>query len=211
MREAVHRRYSRLLRENKEMPDLVLIDGGIGQVNAAKGVFDELGIDSDLVGLAKRDEELWLPHAREPIRLSKRSEALKVLQFVRDETHRFATSFNQRLRSGDLNFSALESVEGIGPKRAAALINAYGSLEAIAAAAPKALADRCRLSETAARAVRAAAKLALEDREAAKKRFARGGGRSAPGRAAKPGAGAGSLLAAEAAPEYDGGESGSGA
>jgi excinuclease ABC subunit C len=180
MREAVHRRYSRLIREGKELPDLVLIDGGIGQVNAAKGVFDELGITSDLVGLAKRDEELWLPYARKPVRLSKRSEALKVLQFVRDETHRFATSLNQRLRSGDLTFPALESVEGIGHKRAAALMKTYGSLEAIAAAPPEALAESCRLSETAARAVRAAAKLALEDREAAKKRFVRGAGRSAP-------------------------------
>ncbi|MDR1024366.1 MAG: excinuclease ABC subunit UvrC, partial [Treponema sp.] len=88
MREAVHRRYSRILREGGELPDLVLIDGGIGQVNAAKGVLDELGMDSDVVGLAKRDEELWLPRAAEPVRLSKDSEALKVLQFVRDETHR---------------------------------------------------------------------------------------------------------------------------
>jgi excinuclease ABC subunit C len=216
MREAVHRRYSRLIREGKELPDLVLIDGGIGQVNAAKGVFDELGMDSGIVGLAKRDEELWLPRAREPVRLSKRSEALKVLQFVRDETHRFATSLNQRLRSRDLAFTALESVEGIGPKRAAALMSAYGSLEAVAAAAPEALAESCRLSETAARAVRAAAKLALEDRAAAKKRFAQGAGRSAPGKTGRDPAGktfygdlnsrsaeTGAALAAEAEADYD--------
>jgi excinuclease ABC subunit C len=207
MREAVYRRYSRLIRENKELPDLVLIDGGIGQVNAAKGVLDELGMDSDLVGLAKRDEELWLPHAREPVRLSKRSEALKVLQFVRDETHRFATSLNQRLRSKDLSFPALESVEGIGPRRAAAIMKAYGSLEAVAAAVPEALAESCGLSEATARAVRAAAGLALEDRDAVKKRFVRGEGRSAPGRGAgrTAGADAGALLAAEAAPGYDAG------
>jgi excinuclease ABC subunit C len=215
MREAVRRRYSRLIREGKELPDLVLIDGGIGQVNAAKGVFDELGMDSDLVGLAKRDEELWLPRARQPVRLSKRSEALKVLQFVRDETHRFATSFNQRLRSGDLAFPALESVEGIGPKRAAAIMKAYGSLEAVAAADPEDMAGRCRLSEASARAVRAAAKLTLEDREAAKKRFDRGAGRSAPrkalgdmaGEALYGGlnslsAGSGADLAAEAGADY---------
>jgi excinuclease ABC subunit C len=185
----------------------VLIDGGIGQVNAAKGVLDELGMDSDLVGLAKRDEELWLPHAREPVRLSKRSEALKVLQFVRDETHRFATSFNQRLRSKDLGFPVLESVEGIGPKRAAAIMKTYGDLAAIAAADPEALAEHCSLSETAARAVRAAAKLALEDQAAAKKRFAGGAGRSAPGRAApvKAGEGTWATLAAEAAAEYEAG------
>jgi excinuclease ABC subunit C len=176
MREAVRRRYSRLIREGKELPDLVLIDGGIGQVNAARGVFDELGMDSDVVGLAKRDEELWLPHAREPVRLSKRSEALKVLQFVRDETHRFATSFNQRLRSKDLFFPVLESVEGIGPKRAAAIMKAYQNLSAIAAAPAEDLAEQCGINAAAAKAVRAAAKLALEDQEAARRRLARGKG-----------------------------------
>jgi excinuclease ABC subunit C len=171
MREAVHRRYSRLIREGLELPDLILIDGGIGQVNAAKGVLKELGIDSDVVGLAKRDEELWLPHAREPVRLSKRSEALKVLQHVRDETHRFATTLNQKLRSKDLSFPALESVDGIGPKRAAAIMKAYGTLPDIAAAAPEDLAEQCDISVTAARAVRAAALLALEDQAAAKTRL----------------------------------------
>jgi excinuclease ABC subunit C len=194
MREAVRRRYSRLIREGKELPDLVLIDGGIGQVNAARGVFDELGMDSDVVGLAKRDEELWLPHAREPIRLSKRSEALKVLQFVRDETHRFATSFNHRLRSKDLFFPVLESVEGIGPKRAAAIMKAYQNLPAIAAAPAEDLAEQCGISVLAARAVRAAAKLALEDQEAARRRLSRGYGETSP---------AADALAAEAAePDY---------
>jgi excinuclease ABC subunit C len=171
MREAVHRRYSRLIKEGSELPDLILIDGGIGQVNAVKGVLDELGMDTAIVGLAKREEELWLPNAREPIRLSKRSEALKVLQHLRDETHRFATTLNQKLRSKDLLFPALESVEGIGPKRAAAIMKAYVTLPAIAAASPKELADTCGISETAARAVRAAAQLALEDQAAAKTRI----------------------------------------
>ncbi|MDR1352243.1 MAG: excinuclease ABC subunit UvrC [Treponema sp.] len=180
MREAVHRRYSRLIREGKDLPDLVLIDGGIGQVNAAKGVMDELGADCDVAGLAKRDEELWLPHTGEPVRLSKRSEALKVLQFVRDETHRFATTLNQKLRSADLLFPALESVEGIGAKRAAAIMEAFATLEAIAAAAPEIIAEKCRLGAGAARAVRAAAKLALEDRAAAEKRLASGLAAPAP-------------------------------
>jgi excinuclease ABC subunit C len=208
MREAVRRRYARLIREGKELPDLVLIDGGIGQVNAAKGVFDELGMDSDLVGLAKRDEELWLPQAREPVRLSKRSEALKVLQFVRDETHRFATSLNQRLRSKDLLFPVLESVEGIGPARAKAIMQAYGALSAVAAAPPEEMAERCRLSPAAAKAVRAAAQLALEDQGLAKKRFAAGLGRSAPRGGRSPHAGSArsaASLAAEAAADYDAG------
>ncbi|MDR1898842.1 MAG: excinuclease ABC subunit UvrC [Treponema sp.] len=172
VREAVHRRYARLIREGRELPDLVLIDGGIGQVNAARGIFDELGMDSDVVGLAKREEELWLPHAPGPIVLDRRSEALKVLQHVRDETHRFATSFNQRLRSGDLLFPALESVKGIGPRRAAAIMRAYGSIDGIAAAEGAELAARCGISLKAAGAVRAAARLALENRAAAAERFA---------------------------------------
>ena len=171
MREAVQRRYSRLLREGKELPDLVLIDGGIGQVNAAQGVLDALGIDCDVVGLAKRDEELWLPHSTAAIRLSKRSEALKVLQFLRDETHRFATSFNQRLRSEDLFFPILESVEGIGPKRAGRIMKTYGHIGAIAAADPSGMAKACKIGEALAQTVRAVAAIALEDQHTAQERL----------------------------------------
>jgi excinuclease ABC subunit C len=160
MREVVRRRYSRLIREGNELPDLILVDGGIGQVNAAKGVLDELGADCGLVGLAKREEELGLPSAKEPLVLSRQSEALKVLQHVRDECHRFATGFNQRLRSKELFFPILESVEGVGPKRAAAIMKAYESISNIAAADIKEMAERCRISENTARAVRAVAKLA---------------------------------------------------
>jgi excinuclease ABC subunit C len=200
MREAVRRRYARLLREGAELPDLILIDGGIGQVNAAQGVLEDLGVRCGLAGLAKRDEEIWLPRAGEPIRLSKRSEALKVLQQVRDETHRFATGLNQRLRSRDLSLPALESVEGIGPKRAAALMKAYGSLEGIATALPADMAERCGISAAAAQAVRAAARLALEDREAAKQRLATGPRRTA--RYPAPGSHTGESLAAEAEADY---------
>jgi excinuclease ABC subunit C len=194
MREAVRRRYSRQIQEGGETPDLVLIDGGIGQVNAAKGVMDELGMDCDLVGLAKREEELWLPHAKKPLVLPRQSEALKVLQHLRDETHRFATGLNQRLRSKDLFFPALESVKGIGPKRAAAIMKAYESIENIAAAEPEELTGRCGISAATARAVRAAARLALEDRVTGQKRLNSGGRRNSVG---------GASLAAEAAEEGD--------
>jgi excinuclease ABC subunit C len=192
MREAVQRRYSRLIREGKDIPDLVLIDGGIGQVNAAKGVMDELGVDCAVVGLAKREEELWLPHAQQPLVLSRSSEALKVLQFVRDETHRFATGLNQRLRSKDLFFPVLESVDGIGKQRAAAIMKAYENVENIAAADPAELAERCRIGQSAAKAVRAAARLALEDRESRRQKLMAGGGR-------RLGKNAAESLAAEAA------------
>ncbi|MDR1838937.1 MAG: excinuclease ABC subunit UvrC [Treponema sp.] len=164
MREAVHRRYSRLIREGIELPDLILVDGGIGQVNAAKGVLDDLGADCGLAGLAKREEEIWLPNAKEPIVLSRQSEALKVLQFVRDECHRFATNFNTKLRSKDLFFPILESVEGIGPKRAAVIMKTYETIANIAAASIEEIAERCKISENSARAVRACAKLALENK-----------------------------------------------
>jgi len=164
MREVVRRRYSHLIREGKDLPDLILVDGGIGQVNAAKGVLDDLGADCDIAGLAKREEEIWLPGAKEPLVLSRQSEALKVLQHVRDECHRFATGFNQRLRSKDLFFPILESVEGVGRKRAAAIMKAYESLANIAAAQPSEMAQRCRISFDTARAVRAVARLAVKER-----------------------------------------------
>jgi len=198
VREAVKRRYSRLVREGKELPDLVLIDGGIGQVNAARGVMDELGIDCDVIGLAKREEEIWLPHAAAPVRLSQRSEALKVLQHIRDETHRFATGLNQRLRSGDLYFPVLESIDGIGPKRAATIMKVFGSLEKIAAASAEEIAEKCGIPATAAKAARSSARLALEEQEAKKKKLSIGKFRTSD-KAAELAAEA---FAAEEMPEY---------
>jgi excinuclease ABC subunit C len=145
MREAVGRRYRRLARENAELPDLILIDGGIGQVNAAKGVLDEIGLACPVAGLAKRDEEIWLPGAKEPVVLSRRSEALKILEAVRDETHRFATNANQRLRSKDLLLDTLQSVDGIGEKKAREIIKAAASLEKIAGMGAKELAGKTSL------------------------------------------------------------------
>ena len=197
MREVVQRRYSRLIREGKDLPDLILIDGGIGQVNAARGVMEKLGLDTAVAGLAKREEEIWLPQAKEPIVLSQNSEALKVLQFIRDESHRFATNLNQRLRSKDIRFSALESVEGIGKQRAAAIMKAYQNIEAVAGAEPAEIAERCRIGKAAARAVRAAAILALEDRKSQQQRLAAGSGRQSN---------TGAALAAEAAAEYGTGD-----
>jgi excinuclease ABC subunit C len=165
MREAVGRRYRRLLRENAELPDLILIDGGIGQVNAAKGVLDELGFACPVAGLAKRDEELWLPGAKDPLVLSRRSEALKVLQAVRDETHRFATSANQRLRSKDLLLDTLQSVEGIGEKKARDIIKAAGSLEKIAGMSAKELSGKTSLGLENARLVIEAVKKGIAAQE----------------------------------------------
>jgi excinuclease ABC subunit C len=180
MREVVKRRYSRLLREKKDLPDLILVDGGIGQVNAAKAILDDLGLDIDIVGLAKREEELWLPASNAPIRLSRLSEGLKVLQFVRDETHRSATSFNQKLRSKDLCFAVLENIDSISAKTATVIMKTYVSLECIAEAPPEDIAEKCHILTEQARVVKAAVQLALSDMAAASERFSQGKGRSAP-------------------------------
>ncbi|MCL2558586.1 MAG: excinuclease ABC subunit UvrC, partial [Treponema sp.] len=194
MREAAQRRYSRLVREGAELPDLILIDGGIGQVGAAKGALEALGVACAVVGLAKRNEELWLPGAREPVVLSRSSEALRVLQHARDEAHRFATGLNQKLRSKGLAFSALESVGGIGKARAAAIMRACGDIAAVARSEPAELARLAGVPLSAAKAARAAARLAIDDRKAETRRLA-GKGRARQGAS-------GEALAAEAAPDY---------
>lgn len=99
MREATARRYARLLQEKKPLPDLILIDGGIGQVNAVQSVLDVLSLKIPIVGLAKRDEELYRPGDSTPLKVPKRSDALRLLQRVRDEAHRFCTTQNQKLRT----------------------------------------------------------------------------------------------------------------
>lgn len=154
MKEVVARRYSRLYNEGKEMPDLILIDGGKGQVNAAHSVLTALGLDIPLVGLAKRDEELFLPHTSDPILLPKGNSALRVLQAVRDETHRFATGFNQKLRSKVLKLTTLEGVPGIGEKRSQRLLKEFGGLEELAAAEPSEIALRGGIPEALAETVK---------------------------------------------------------
>jgi excinuclease ABC subunit C len=154
MKEVVARRYSRLFNEGKEMPDLILIDGGKGQVNAAHSVLTALGLDIPLVGLAKREEELFLPHTSDPVILPRGNSALRVLQAVRDETHRFATGFNQKLRSKVLKLSTLEGVPGIGEKRSQRLLKEFGGLEELAAAEPSEIALRGGITEALAETVK---------------------------------------------------------
>lgn len=154
MKEVVARRYSRLYNEGKEMPDLILIDGGKGQVNAAHGVLTALGLDIPLVGLAKREEELFLPHTSDPIVLPRGNSALRVLQAIRDETHRFATGFNQKLRSKILKLTTLEGVPGIGEKRSQRLLKEFGGLEELAAAEPSEIALRGGIPEVLAETVK---------------------------------------------------------
>ena len=132
MREAVARRYTRVVNEKLPKPDLILVDGGKGQVSATKGVLDSLGLESiPLIGLAKKNEEIFLPEHPTPLRLPEGSSPLRVLQHVRDEAHRFATTFRAGLQTKEISRSTLEAVPGIGPKRAARLLKAFNSLESI--------------------------------------------------------------------------------
>lgn len=141
MREATSRRYTRLLNEQADLPDLILIDGGIGQVNAVSQVLKSLDLDIPVAGLAKRDEEIWLPYAKEPVCLPKRSDALRLLQRVRDETHRFATSRNQKLRTKENVDSIFLEIPGIGEKRAKMLSKTFTTLENMCEANESAVAE----------------------------------------------------------------------
>ena len=134
MREAVSRRYTRLINEKKPLPDLLLIDGGIGQVNAVDGILKALDADIPIAGLAKRDEEIWRPHTSSPICLPKNSQGLHLLQRVRDETHRFATSRNQELRTKENTVSPFLELPGIGPAKDKILMKTFGTLQALASA-----------------------------------------------------------------------------
>jgi len=164
MREAVARRYTRLLNEAAELPDLIMIDGGIGQVNAAKAVLDALELDIPLVGLAEKNEELYRPHINKPIVLPRRSAALRVLQRVRDETHRFANTRNNRLRSKEELHLQFEQLPHIGEKRAARLLRSFSSIEKLAAASAEAAAAAAKITQAQAEEVIAAArKTALKD------------------------------------------------
>lgn len=158
MREAVARRYTRLLNEAAELPDLIMIDGGIGQVNAAKAVLDALELDIPLVGLAEKNEELYRPHINKPIVLPRRSAALRVLQRVRDETHRFANTRNNRLRSKEELHLRFEQLPHIGEKRAARLLRSFSSIEKLAAASVEAAAAAARITQAQAEEVIAAAR-----------------------------------------------------
>jgi excinuclease ABC subunit C len=141
--ETIRRRYHRLLREVSEtpsprpngkaepprLPDLILIDGGKGQLNAAYRELERLGIANiPSIGLAKEFEDIYRPGATQPLRLARDSGALKLLQRVRDESHRFANTYNAQLRLRKISESLLDEFPGIGTQRKAALLKRFGSV-----------------------------------------------------------------------------------
>ncbi len=140
MREVLHRRFRRGLAELhdptvshgkfSEFPDLLLIDGGKGQLRVALAVLDELELDGiEAIGLAKKHEEIYRPGESSPLRLPPESKALLLLRHIRDEAHRFAITYHRKLRGKRSLSSVLDDIPGIGPKRKKALIQAFGSLD----------------------------------------------------------------------------------
>jgi excinuclease ABC subunit C len=130
MREVIHRRYSRLIKENKGFPDLIVIDGGKGQLSSAWSVLKKLKItDQAIIGLAKRLEEIFLPRISDAQMLPRTSSSLKLLQQIRDEAHRFAITFHRQKRKKRTIRSDLDIVPGIGPKRRNDLLKKFGSLK----------------------------------------------------------------------------------
>ncbi|MEP7220324.1 MAG: excinuclease ABC subunit UvrC, partial [Bacteroidota bacterium] len=135
MKEVVGRRYSRVMKEGWALPDLIVIDGGKGQVSAAMEVMRELGLDHiPLIGLAKRLEEIVIPGQRDTILLPRSSSSLRLLQQIRDEAHRFAITFHRSLRGKRTLQSELENIPGIGPKTMGRIFDKFGSVRGVQAA-----------------------------------------------------------------------------
>ena len=141
MEEVVYRRYKRILEEKKDLPNLIIVDGGKGQLNSALKSLDKLSLRGkiSIVGIAKRLEEIYFPEDRLPLYLDKRSESLKLIQRLRNEAHRFAISHHRKKRKNSTLRLSLNSIKGIGPKTVQLLIAHFGSIKQISEATEKEL------------------------------------------------------------------------
>jgi excinuclease ABC subunit C len=149
--EVVTRYLTRRRDEGKPLPNLVVIDGGKGQLNAAADAVAQLGLGLHLASLAKRDEEVFLPGRTESLRLSRRSESLRLLQRARDEAHRFGLAYSQKRRQQRTLSSELLEVPGIGPTKRRRLLERFGSLAGVRSASPEEIASIPGFSLTSAR------------------------------------------------------------
>lgn len=133
MEEVVYRRYKRLSEEGKSLPQLVIIDGGKGQLHSAMNSIQKLGLEKKIIviGIAKRLEEIFFAGDPIPLYINKKSESLKLIQQARNEAHRFAISFHRDKRSKNFLTSELEQIEGIGPKTTRVLLSEFGSVSRI--------------------------------------------------------------------------------
>ena len=139
MKEVVYRRYKRLLDENKSLPQLIVIDGGKGQLSSARESLIDLGIESKVAicGIAKRLEEIYFPEDPLPLLINKKSESLKVIQQLRNEAHRFAINHHRSKRSKASLKTELDDIKGIGPKTRDALLRTFKSVANIKKASKK--------------------------------------------------------------------------
>ena len=141
MEEVIYRRYKRMLDEAGELPQLIVIDGGKGQLSAAHEALVEHSLgDRPLISLAKRDEEIFIWGREDALRLSRRSPGLRLLQQARDEAHRFAVTYNRKRRSMRTVTSELLKVRGIGPVKRRMLLKEFGSVQGVREAGEEAIA-----------------------------------------------------------------------
>lgn len=153
MHEVVTRFFRRRLDEEKPLPDLAVIDGGKGQLGAAREALDALGVNQSLISLAKKEEEIFLPGRSDSVRLPRRSPALRMLQQARDEAHRFAVTFQRQKRAARTITSELLKIPGIGPNKRRALLHVFGSVQGVKEASVEAIARVPGFGETSARKV----------------------------------------------------------
>ncbi len=157
MLEVVTRYFARRLDEQKPLPDLVVVDGGKGQLSSARDALDAVNLARlPIISLAKREEEIFVPGRSESLRLSRRSPALRMLQRMRDEAHRFAITYNRKRRSLRTITSELLKIKGVGPEKRRALLNAFGSVQGVRDAGPDAIAQLPGFSPASARRLLAA-------------------------------------------------------
>ena len=140
MKEIVFRKYSRVIKDSGVLPDLILIDGGKGQLGVALSVLKKLGLeDIPIIGLAKRLEEVFIPGFKDPQSIDKQSPGLILLRKIRDEAHRFAISYQKKKRNLNMIKSPFESIQGIGKKRLGILLNSFESIKTISQLTPEVL------------------------------------------------------------------------
>jgi excinuclease ABC subunit C len=149
MEEVVFRRYTRLINENKSLPQLIVIDGGKGQLSSAVTALDKLNLRGkiSIIGIAKKLEEIYFPGDSVPIYINKNSQTLKVIQHLRDEAHRFGINFHRDKRSKEFIISELNTINGIGEKTTQKLLKDFKSVKSIKEQTLKSLIESVGLSK----------------------------------------------------------------
>ena len=143
MKEVIMRHFTRLMENNISFPDLVMVDGGKGQLSSAISGLIEIGAPPlPILGLAEKNEEIYLPGQSDPVVLSRHDPALKMLQSLRDEAHRFAITFHRELRHREIERSLLDDIPGVGAKRKIDLLRAFGSVSGLRKSSPEEIAEK---------------------------------------------------------------------